>query len=331
MLKLRNLMIVLSIVVALSLLQGIAIAQPITNPGQQELEFKLDSLVKQNIITEQAAKELSQPSTVINAKLQKYNDYQVLGSEVGIYAIDRQSNEAKQIASTENNLSVTPASVNYNLTYRVDIFHLIADVAINLPKFVTLSTVTKVSGNGSKPTSYTISTNHGTNYLRQGLFVTGSSTTKNVKLNETVVLESPISQTKYWRSESNIKANFSVGHVIAASKTSEVWLANKKGVRYPTGYTDQQSKIVLWEPPTNLTANPRTPGNYRSAFIAHYESTWGAPLNFTWDDVQIHHMKPVKYNGPDSVSNLIPLWRPGSQPQNGIKNHSELTTWWANY
>jgi len=31
------------------------------------------------------------------------------------------------------------------------------------------------------------------------------------------------------------------------------------------------------------------------------------------------------------MSNLIPLWKPGSKEKNGIMNHQEMNTWWQNY
>lgn len=63
----------------------------------------------------------------------------------------------------------------------------------------------------------------------------------------------------------------------------------------------------MWEPPANLVVNQRKPGDYRDTFIDWYDKTFGKPTRFSWSDVQIHHMQPLKYNGSDGATNLIPL------------------------
>ena len=41
-----------------------------------------------------------------------------------------------------------------------------------------------------------------------------------------------------------------------------------------------------------------------------------------WTDIQIHHIKPLKYGGKSVNSNLIPLPK---------ATHTQFTTWWAQY
>jgi len=151
----------------------------------------------------------------------------------------------------------------------------VADIVINKPKFVSAGTVTSVSGRGTKPKDYTITLKNTIGNTRYGAYTNDKQTTKTVKLKESVVLESPISQTKFWKGVSSAQANFVGSSYSAGTKTSDPMLLNKKGVKYPTGYKDPQSGITLWEPPANLTANPRTPGDYREKFIEYYEKKLG--------------------------------------------------------
>ncbi|GGH48429.1 hypothetical protein GCM10008014_12340 [Paenibacillus silvae] len=273
-----------------------------------------------------------------------YNDVEILDKETLYYSIDIDNASSQLIYSTKepevydikdiipqikNEYSIQ----NNKLTYRMDMFYLVADIAIDKPKFVSAGAVTNVSGSGTKPKNYTVSLKNTISNTRSGVYSNDKEKNVTVKLKEEFVLESPISITKYWKGVTVAKANFDGSLVItAASASSDVMLLNKKGIKYPSDYKDRQSGIVMWEPPANLTANARTPGSkYRENFIEYYERNWGAPTYFKWTDVQIHHMRPVKYNGQDSVSNLIPLWKPGSSEKNGIKNHTELNNWWRNY
>ncbi|MBD8496974.1 HNH endonuclease signature motif containing protein [Paenibacillus arenosi] len=137
--------------------------------------------------------------------------------------------------------------------------------------------------------------------------------------------------TYYWKFRINSSTTWDSGMVTADEETSDAFLYNKKGVLYPK-YSDPQSGIALIEPRADMVPNPRTPSStYRTNFMKHYNTSFGNPTYFIWDDVQVHHMIPVRFNGSDAISNLIPLWKPGVQPQNGILSHSVLNSWWANY
>ncbi|TVX93735.1 HNH endonuclease signature motif containing protein [Paenibacillus agilis] len=137
--------------------------------------------------------------------------------------------------------------------------------------------------------------------------------------------------TYYWKFRINSSTTWASGRVDLSDETTDAFLLNKKGVLYPK-YSDPQSGIALIEPRADMVPNPRTPSStYRTNFMKHYNTSFGNPTYFIWDDVQVHHMIPVRFNGSDAMSNLIPLWKPGVQPQNGILSHSVLNSWWANY
>ena len=53
-----------------------------------------------------------------------------------------------------------------------------------------------------------------------------------------------------------------------------------------------------------------------------YEKTYNNGNSMDWTDIQIHHIKPLKYGGKSVNSNLIPLPK---------ATHTQFTTWWAQY
>lgn len=66
------------------------------------------------------------------------------------------------------------------------------------------------------------------------------------------------------------------------------------GVEYPK-YRDPQSGIILIESNANLPVNPQKRGHrYREDLMEHYEKNYGKPTRFSWSDVEIHHMTPLK-------------------------------------
>lgn len=184
---------------------------------------------------------------------------------------------------------------------------------------------------GGTPTKIELTSNIYSATTRNGVYSKeGSAKATLRKVNDSVTAFM-LPSTKYVKGDFSglIYTGTTVGGT--SSGTTPANLYNKKGVQYPE-YRDPQSGIKLWEPPTNLVANPRQRSDdYREKFIDHYNKTYGAPKYFLWSDVQIHHMRPLKYNGSDSFDNLIPLWRPGPTPQNGILSHSVLNAWWTNY
>lgn len=304
------------------------------------LQSGLNRLVQVQAVTQQEVNELTKPDATFAKLMKRYEDIDLVTKESVVYSLDPATGQAKELLAVEgssydkNSPSELQAAANSSvLVYRVDFFYFVADASINKPKFVQAGVVTSVTGSGQKPTNYTLILKNQTSDTRYGVYSDHAvnDTNKKVKLKEEVVLESPITRTWYWKGTSAAFANFPDHSYRAKEQASDPLFLNKKGVKYPE-YKDPQSGIVLWEPPANLPVNQRTPGStYRDDFIKYYEKNWGKPTKFKWDDVQIHHMKPAKYNGQDSVSNLIPLWKPGSTAKNGIMNHSEITTWWASY
>jgi len=136
------------------------------------------------------------------------------------------------------------------------------------------------------------------------------------------------SATKYIKG--SFSANIYSGATIVGTYNDNTSpeLFNKSGVSYPN-YVDTQSGIVLWEPSAKLVVNQRTASStFRAKFIQHYEQSFEAPTKFSWNNVQIHHMKRLKYGRLDEVSNLIPLWNQGGFPQNGVIRHTVLNNWW---
>lgn len=187
---------------------------------------------------------------------------------------------------------------------------------------------------GDKPANATITVAPQIGNTRYGSFAQYGSRTfyiTSFSVGKTETTVDRIYATNYWRFKISGSSYWPGGFSEEVNINSDFTLLfNKVGVEYPT-YSDPQSGIKLWEPPANLQVNPRTGGNYRDNFITHYNNTYGSPTRFTWSDIQVHHMQPLKYNGSDSVSNLIPLWKPGSTPKNGILSHTVLNNWWTNY
>ncbi|KOP64346.1 hypothetical protein AMS62_03045 [Bacillus sp. FJAT-18019] len=195
-----------------------------------------------------------------------------------------------------------------------------------------------MSVTGTKPSSMKITVSPQIANYRSGPFSQFGSADFSLKSSDIFIGKTgtkldQIYSTKYWKFHLSSEATWT------GAPYKEVWssygdnyiiLLNKKGVEYPK-YTDPQSGIKLWEPPANLAVNTRSPGNYRGPFETWYNNNFGQPTRFSWSDVQIHHMQPLKYNGSDSVSNLIPLWKPGSTPKNGIMSHTVLNNWWLQY
>ncbi|MGE6227647.1 hypothetical protein [Paenibacillus chitinolyticus] len=188
---------------------------------------------------------------------------------------------------------------------------------------------------GAKPTRATITIAPHISTTRNGSYAQYGSRTFNVtsfNLNKVETTTENLYGTHYWRIKIDARTYWSdaIGYEQNLFPDYTL-LINTKGVEYPT-YTDPQSGIRLWEPPTNLSVNQRSADwNYRQNFKDYYDYSFGTPKYFTWDDTHIHHMQPLKYGGLDVVYNLIPVWKTGAIPQNGIISHTVLNNWWTHY
>lgn len=106
-----------------------------------------------------------------------------------------------------------------------------------------------------------------------------------------------------------------------------IFLHNKLGNRYPS-YTDSRSKKSVTVPesavwPVVAAANRDSwTTSQRTQYRTWYEKTYNNGNSMDWTDIQIHHIKPLKYGGKSVNSNLIPLPK---------ATHTQFTTWWAQY
>ena len=149
---------------------------------------------------------------------------------------------------------------------------------------------------------------------------------------DTVSKVVPINDTKFWEWYGRGVALEGDDLVIAAEEYSEEpVLLNSYGKSYPIGYEDPQSGISLYIPPANLAVNVQQRNStYKKDMERNYEANWGKPTEFTWDQVDAHHMRPLKYGGSNAVSNLIPLMNYNNSHPVVLK-HSYLTRWWYYY
>ncbi|WP_339167165.1 HNH endonuclease signature motif containing protein [Brevibacillus sp. FSL L8-0520] len=116
--------------------------------------------------------------------------------------------------------------------------------------------------------------------------------------------------TFWWSGDMSGTATTAQGGVVPINKINgpEKILTNRLGEIYPD-YVDPQSNIELIKPDANLVKLTRDrSSNYRKNFEKHYESYYGKPQYFDWDDVEIHHMIPLEYYGTNDVDNLIPVY-----------------------
>ncbi|NEZ40348.1 hypothetical protein [Paenibacillus alvei] len=195
--------------------------------------------------------------------------------------------------------------------------------------------ITSITGKKPKTLKMTVSPQTGD--YRYGNFAQyGSADFKisgnDIRVGKTGTKVDRIYSTRYWKFKLESEAEWSSGHFTRWQDfgNNYVVLLNKKGVEYPK-YRDPQSGIILIEPNANLPVNPQKRGHrYREDLMEHYEKNYGKPTRFSWSDVEIHHMTPLKYGGSNGVYNLIPLWK-GRVGSNGVLGHRTVHDWWDYY
>ncbi|WP_429843392.1 HNH endonuclease signature motif containing protein [Brevibacillus sp. FIR094] len=136
-----------------------------------------------------------------------------------------------------------------------------------------------------------------------------------------------IVDTNFWRTTNSTVSTWSNGYSDSDYDVGKEFLLNKKGIEYPK-YRDSHSRIKMFEPDEadlswvpNNQREPRESG-MRGLYIDWYENKYGTP-DFSWDDVDIHHIIPLAYGGDNSYDNLIPL------PKDF--HRKDVTPWWASY
>lgn len=105
-------------------------------------------------------------------------------------------------------------------------------------------------------------------------------------------------------------------------------LFNKKASKYPS-YTCQLSNQLCVKPYySNFKVTPvedreKWTTSDRNNYIKYFNETYnGGKAPWNWSDYQIHHIRPIKYGGKNTYSNLIPI---------PTTTHRLFNSWWSNY
>ena len=152
-------------------------------------------------------------------------------------------------------------------------------------------------------------------------------TTNNVgTIGNPTSVSSPVTKTQFWKA--HVEGYMTLyGERKNVNYDTYIFLHNKLGNRYPS-YTDSRSKKSVTVPesavwPVVAAANRDSwTTSQRTQYRTWYEKTYNHGNSMDWTDIQIHHIKPLKYGGKSVNSNLIPLPK---------ATHTQFTTWWAQY
>lgn len=152
-------------------------------------------------------------------------------------------------------------------------------------------------------------------------------TTNNVgTIGNPTSVSSPVTKTQFWKA--HVEGYMTLyGERKNVNYDTYIFLHNKLGNRYPS-YTDSRSKKSVTVPesavwPVVAAANRDSwTTSQRTQYRTWYEKTYNNGNSMDWTDIQIHHIKPLKYGGKSVNSNLIPLPK---------ATHTQFTTWWAQY
>ncbi|SEF66853.1 HNH endonuclease [Paenibacillus sp. UNC499MF] len=213
--------------------------------------------------------------------------------------------------------------------FSVKFYFVVGNPDTTSAEIVNTGTVTKCWGVGC-PKEYEVRLKMLVSTNQSGYYGVYSQQSEDAKVLEDVVDIEKIYNTHFWKYDNIIYAEKDPNWP-AGSESGGAFLLNRKGASYPLNYSDPQSGIKLYVPPTDLPINPiDRSSDYRSKFESHYVQSWGNPYKFSWNQVEIHHMKPLKYGGSNDVYNLIPLMNYNNSSSSILK-HSQLTSWWASY
>lgn len=99
---------------------------------------------------------------------------------------------------------------------------------------------------------------------------------------------------------------------------------NRTGKVWEYYYTDANSRVTIAEPPTNWAVNQQSrPSNLNTTYQNTYNATYGTNIVVgSAVGIEVHHVRPLKYGGSNSMSNLIHIDK---------SFHSKITGWFAGY
>lgn len=258
----------------------------------------------------------------------EYQEIEALHDYSSVILIDKNSNNVISVDEYLSTSGIDPSATNI---YIVHFFSFVGNPDSPGAEYVHTGEVTNCFGLGCSGNQYLIQLNLQTSDYRFFGFINTEYKSDTVKKGVEVVLTYPINSTKYYKYKSVAYALEGTNIVEADSGESPSDLLNRYGKKYPLDYSDPDSGIRLYEPPANLNPNsqPRS-STFRSDFIKYYEENFGEPTQFSWDQVEIHHMRPLQYGGSNSMLNGIPLMN-RSNSHHTIPKHSDLTRWWTYY
>lgn len=188
------------------------------------------------------------------------------------------------------------------------------------------SKVTKITG--SVPSSILVVYNLKRADTRYGAMKQEASAFENMLLpvvGRTSQKTIDLTRTGYYKVEFTFSITYLTGeHPTAAVTENNTILLNRMARPFPATYTDPVSGKSVVEPPANFTktSSPvKWTDTERKAFRNWYMTTYNVP-NYSWTNIEIHHIKPREYGGTNDFSNLIPLPK---------AIHTLYTSWFAGY
>lgn len=259
----------------------------------------------------------------------QYHEIDILENFSSLFAVNSKTQQVYS-GSDLDTLIANQASLSSLNFYIVHFFSFVGNPDTKDAEYVHTGEVTGCIGIGCSD-DYLIQLTLQTSDYRYFGFTNTAGESDIVDVDEEVVLIYPINDTKYYKFNSIAYANERNSIVIAAAQESDSDLLNSYGLKYPLDYQDPDSGIRLYEPTANLSVNQQGRLNsFRDDFIEYYENNFGSPTQFTWDQVEIHHMRPLKYGGSNAMTNGIPLMK-AAYSHAIIPKHAYLTRWWTYY
>ncbi len=99
---------------------------------------------------------------------------------------------------------------------------------------------------------------------------------------------------------------------------------NRTGKVWEYYHTDANSGVTIAEPQTNWAVNQQSrPSNLNTTYQNTYNATYGTSIVVGSDvGIEVHHVRPLKYGGSNSMSNLVHIDK---------SFHSKITGWFVGY